>query len=190
MIITTSKNRGPASLLGSDSGDANALSSAPKNLIDPTFCSKHAHVQVYPHAVQKTRQNEHCARGEGGKKEACAMAHVCRRDAFAIYPICCGLHDSVLCCQRGYTREWSYGRRFCPAPASVPALGDSRSGLSQAHRGCREKDTACAQVSETGQAENTHAERHVDLNRCAHASQFQPLWHSTQTTTNRGNCEG
>ena len=42
LILFTSKNRGPASLLGSDSGDANALYSAPKHLIDPKFCSKHA----------------------------------------------------------------------------------------------------------------------------------------------------
>jgi len=39
VMIGTSKNRGPASLLGSDSGDANALYSAPKHLIDPTFCT-------------------------------------------------------------------------------------------------------------------------------------------------------
>ena len=34
----TSEHRGPASLLGSDSGDAKALYSAPKHLIDPKFC--------------------------------------------------------------------------------------------------------------------------------------------------------
>ena len=44
LCASTSKNRGPASVLGSDSGDANALYSAPKHLIAPKFCSKHAHI--------------------------------------------------------------------------------------------------------------------------------------------------
>ena len=41
---STSENHRPASLLGSDSGNAHTLYSAPKHLIDSKFRSKHADV--------------------------------------------------------------------------------------------------------------------------------------------------
>ena len=76
-IFITSKNRGPASLLGSGSGAANALYSAPKHLIDPKFWSKHADVQVYRNTFQTNV--EWALRSRREKNEACATAHACRR---------------------------------------------------------------------------------------------------------------
>ena len=85
---------GPASLLGSDGGDANALYSAPKRLIGPKFCGKHADASAYRSIFQMKRWSQHCAPGEKEKINRVqrhthlGVAQPC--EALAIAVICCG----------------------------------------------------------------------------------------------------
>ena len=101
-----------------------------------------------------------CSR-RGRKNEACAMAHACR-------------HDTSL-------------RRRCLSPLNLPVLLWFHGSMR-----CCQRDHAgtwsYGRVFTLFQHLAIGAEP-CPL-RCAHASQSQPLWHSTQTTTNRDNHEG
>ena len=66
-LSVTCKNHGPASLLGAESGGANALYSAPKHLIDPKFALTCPHLGLSK--CSSNNEVEWALRSSRGKKK-------------------------------------------------------------------------------------------------------------------------